>query len=186
VAEKHVLEPDAVQCKEAAIARYLTMLADCRMLTIESIKSTREDLLYWRRSSFDNSISDLLYHIAFVEADWLFTDVLETVMPSELTKHLSYTDRDRLGRLVHIGEEALEASLVRLGNVRKMLNDEFSGMGIEDFRRLRNSGRHETNPEWVLHHLLQHEAEHRGQINLIKRLGTETQQGNRAPNVSSA
>jgi uncharacterized damage-inducible protein DinB len=28
---------------------------------------------------------------------------------------------------------------------------------------------YETTPEWVLHHLMQHEAEHRGQIGELRR-----------------
>jgi uncharacterized damage-inducible protein DinB len=177
MAEKLELEADIVTCKEPLVARYLSMLADCRTLTIESIKTTREDLLYWRRSNFDSNISDLLYHIAFVEADWLFTDILQKDIPSELTHHLTYKDRDKHGRLIHIGEEELEASLFRLGNVRDKLNDTFAIMDMREFRSLRRSARHEATAEWVLHHLLQHEAEHRGQINFLKRLGGETRQG---------
>jgi uncharacterized damage-inducible protein DinB len=141
---------------------------------MESIKNVRFDLLYWRRNDFDSNISDLLYHIAYVEADWLFIDILETSIPAELTQDLTYQDRDSHGRLVHIGEEELDASLMRLQKVRTKLNDTYAGMDMGEFRRLRHSKKYDVSPEWVLHHLLQHEAEHRGQINLLKRLGTET------------
>lgn len=167
------LDSDAVSCREEIIARYLTMLADCRALTIESIESTRRDTLYWRRNDFDSNISDLLYHIALVEADWLFVDVLERPIPAELNRYLAYGDRDASGRLVHIGTEELESSLIRLTRVRAALNETFAVMELGEFRRLRKSERREVSPEWVLHHLLQHEAEHRGQINLMKRLGNE-------------
>jgi uncharacterized damage-inducible protein DinB len=177
MAEKLELEADISKCREPLVARYLAMLADCRTLTIESIKTMREDLLYWRRNDFDSNISDLLYHIAFVEADWLFTDVLQREIPGELTRHLSYRDRDKQGRLIHIGEEELEASLLRLGNVRAMLIETYSVMDMGEFRSVRHSGNHDASPEWVLHHLLQHEAEHRGQINLLKRLGGEKEKG---------
>jgi uncharacterized damage-inducible protein DinB len=141
---------------------------------MESIKNLRFDLLYWRRSDFDSNISDLLYHIAYIEADWLFTDVLESNIPQDLKQQLSYDDRDNRGRLVHIGEEELESSLSRLSTVRTKLNDTYAEMDMADFRRLRHSKKYDVSPEWILHHLLQHEAEHRGQINLLKRLGTET------------
>jgi len=167
------LGTDVVACAEPLVGRYLTMLADCRALTIETIKSLRFDLLYWRRNEFDSNISDLLYHIALVEADWLYVDVLERSIPAELNEHLVYEDRDAHGRLVHIGTEELEASLERLHRVRVALNGTFSAMNLAEFRRLRKSGPREVSPEWVLHHLLQHEAEHRGQINLLKRLGAE-------------
>ena len=174
MAETLKLDSDAIQCREPLVGRYLTMLADCRQLTIESIKSVRDGLLYWRRNDFDSNISDLLYHIALVEADWLFTEVLEKQTPRELTLQLKYQDRDNQGRLIHIGEEALDESLIRLRRVRDALNETFAVMTIQEFRRLRHLKEHDVSPEWVLHHLLQHEAEHRGQINLLKRLGTES------------
>jgi len=173
MAEILKLDSDAVDCREPLVGRYLTMMADCRALTLETIKAVRSDLLYWRRNDFDSNISDLLYHIALVEADWLFVDVLERPIPQGLDEHLAYEDRDPHGRLVHIGTEELEASITRLARVRELLNQAFSGMSLQEFRRLRKSDRREVSPEWVLHHLLQHEAEHRGQINLLKRLGGE-------------
>jgi uncharacterized damage-inducible protein DinB len=174
MAEVLKLDMDLVDCREPIVARYLTMLADCRTNTMESIKNLRFDLLYWRRNDFDSNISDLLYHIAYVEADWLYTNVLEQRIPVGLTEHLSYQERDRNGRLVHIGEEELESSLNRLNEVRRNLNDVYANMDMVEFRRLRHSKEQDVSPEWVLHHLIQHEAEHRGQINLLKRLGTET------------
>jgi uncharacterized damage-inducible protein DinB len=98
---------------------------------------------------------------------------MEREIPSQLTQHISYKDRDNLGRLVHIGEEELAYSLNRLEKVRATLNDTYADMDIPDFKRLRHSEKRDVSPEWILHHLLQHEAEHRGQINLLKRLGAE-------------
>jgi len=167
------LDADAVRCREPLVGRYLTMLEDCRSLTLDSIKNVRGDTLYWRRDDVDSNISDLLYHIALVEADWLFVDVLGKKIPQELSQYLSYEDRDASGRLIHIGTEELEASLVRLERVRAALNETFAAMDLAEFRRLRKSEQREVSPEWMLHHLLQHEAEHRGQINLLKRLGNQ-------------
>jgi uncharacterized damage-inducible protein DinB len=174
MAETLRIDADLVETKEPLVARYLTMLADCRQQTIASIKDVRYDLLYWRRNDFDSSISDLLYHISFIEADWLFSDVLGCSIPSELTQQLRFKDRDSQGRLIHIGEEQLEHSLLRLQRVRDRLNQAYAPMDLAEFRRLRHSERYDVSPEWVLNHLVQHEAEHRGQINLLKRLGSES------------
>jgi uncharacterized damage-inducible protein DinB len=37
-------------------------------------------------------------------------------------------------------------------------------MPEDDLYRIRRLAEYETIPEWVLHHLMQHEAKHRGQI----------------------
>ncbi len=43
-------------------------------------------------------------------------------------------------------------------------------MSLDDFRRARNLERYDVTPAWVVHHLLQHEAEHRGEIATIRAL----------------
>jgi uncharacterized damage-inducible protein DinB len=35
---------------------------------------------------------------------------------------------------------------------------------MDEFRRPRHLEQYDVTPQWVLHHLIQHEAEHRGQI----------------------
>ena len=37
-------------------------------------------------------------------------------------------------------------------------------MDLTDFRRARALALYDVTPEWVLHHLCQHEAEHRSQL----------------------
>ncbi len=99
----------------------------------------------------------------------LFADVLQKPIPKHLGDNLLQEDRDTLGRLVHIGEETSAALLSRLDVVRTELKISYSAMEYADFRRHRHLPKYDVSPEWVLHHLLQHEAEHRGQINLLKR-----------------
>jgi uncharacterized damage-inducible protein DinB len=47
-----------------------------------------------------------------------------------------------------------------------------SPMSLAEFRRPRQGPSYTVTPEWVIHHLTQHEAEHRGQIVQLKRTGT--------------
>ena len=46
--------------------------------------------------------------------------------------------------------------------------DVFQAMTLAEFRRVRSFEHYDVTPEWVLHHLIQHEAEHRGQIGSIR------------------
>jgi uncharacterized damage-inducible protein DinB len=44
-------------------------------------------------------------------------------------------------------------------------------MTLEDFRRPRHfPGQYDVTPEWVLYHLMEHEAEHRGHIQTLRGL----------------
>jgi uncharacterized damage-inducible protein DinB len=167
------IESEVIQCKEPLIASYLAMLEVCRKDTKASINGMNAEILYWRSADKDSSIGDLLYHIALVEADWLFTDVLQKPMPKHIANDLSHEDRDSLGQLIHIGEETAVALLSRLDAVRSELKTSYYTMDYADFRRLRSLPKYDVSPEWVLHHLLQHEAEHRGQIKLLKRKARE-------------
>jgi uncharacterized damage-inducible protein DinB len=54
--------------------------------------------------------------------------------------------------------------VLRLDAMRGVLLSSLQGTTVAEFRRLREIRGHEMTPEWVLHHLMQHEAEHRGQI----------------------
>ena len=76
--------------------------------------------------------------------------------------------RDAGGRLVAVGGLPLDAHLRRLDATRAVLIDRLRPMDAADLRRPRRLERYDVTPEWVLHHLLQHEAEHRGQIARIR------------------
>jgi uncharacterized damage-inducible protein DinB len=50
-------------------------------------------------------------------------------------------------------------------------------MSREEFRRPRKVEDYTVTPEWVIHHLIQHEAEHRGQIGEIRKYRQQTLAG---------
>ena len=65
---------------------------------------------------------------------------------------------------------SLTDSLDRLETVRGHLLAAFREMSLAEFRRVREFPDYDVTPEGVLHHLIQHEAEHRGQIGLLRDL----------------
>ena len=58
--------------------------------------------------------------------------------------------------------------LGRLEIVRTLLLDVYQQMELTEFRRVRSFASYDVTPEWVLHHLMQHEAEHRSQIGALR------------------
>ncbi len=75
--------------------------------------------------------------------------------------------RDKDGVLTLVRNETLEQHLSRLAVVRTLLLEKFRGMSAEEFNRPRELPAYSVSPAWVLHHLSQHEAEHRGEIGSI-------------------
>jgi uncharacterized damage-inducible protein DinB len=120
-----------------------------------------------------HSVATLLYHIAVFELDWLYTDTLgrpeneERVlpgMPEELLPYFPYPILLPGHAYTPVSGESLATHLERLAVARNALVDVYSSMTVEDFRTERLSDGDPTTPEWMIEHLAQHEAEHRGQI----------------------
>lgn len=111
-----------------------------------------------------NSIGTILYHIALIEADRLYTDILEQPLPSEFGDLFPAGARDQDGILTFFQGHTIDQHLERLSTVRNTLLDKHRGMTIDDFHRMRKLPNYEVSPAWVLHHFSQHEAEHRGEL----------------------
>jgi len=155
------LEPIA---DEPEVGRWLSALEDGRRDTLRELEDVTPDMLPWRPDAPLNSIGTLLYHIALVEADWLLDDIQGLEYPDWLRALLPYPDRDGSGRLIQVDDELMTQHIERLSQVRRFLLGELRSMSADDFHRVRERERYDVSPAWVLHHLLQHEAEHRSHI----------------------
>lgn len=143
----------------------LWRLEDSRRRTLEVLGEMPAD--YVDRDVEGNSIGTILYHLALIETDWLFVEVLEQPYADDIQALLPADDRDRDGVLTLIRDETLEQHLARLAAIRARLLESFHGMTAEEFNRPRELPYYAVSPAWVLHHLSQHEAEHRGEIGSI-------------------
>jgi uncharacterized damage-inducible protein DinB len=154
------------------IGRWLWALEDTRHDTLKSLDGLTDEDLDNLPPGADNKIGALLYHIAIVEVGWLHGEVLEQKsLPPELEALFPADSRDEQKQLTYLQGASLQDHLQRLEKVRASLMAEFRGMSIEEFRRPRHfPGEYNVTPEWVLHHLIQHEAEHRGHIQTLRHL----------------
>ena len=122
----------------------------------------------------DNSIGSLLYHLAAIEADWLYADILQVAYPAWMDDWFPLDVREDNGRLTPVPGFTVAQHLERLTTVRRHLLEDLGDVTDADYRTERGVESGITTPEWVLHHLRQHEAEHRGQIQSIRTaLGNE-------------
>ncbi|MDO9084938.1 MAG: DinB family protein [Anaerolineaceae bacterium] len=145
-----------------AVGKALWMLEDCRKRTLRVLDDLPPE--HVDQEMQGNTIGTILYHIALIELDWLFTEILSEPFPEELMKLFPEEDRDKDGVLTLIKGQTLDQHLLRLSKIRNAMLDKLLGMTSDDFQRMRIFPQYEVSPEWVLHHLSQHEAEHRGEI----------------------
>jgi uncharacterized damage-inducible protein DinB len=164
--ENLTLKP--LQAKDPLIGRWLSYLEDGRKRTKEVLQGVTTEMLEYQLSPFENSIGTLLAHIAAIEMDWLFAEILEQDIPRDVLLLLPPDVRDDEGRLLKVKGLSLEQHLDRLDKTRQVFITHLQTITLEDFLRPRSLERYDVSPEWVCNHLLQHEAGHRGHIALLR------------------
>ena len=142
-------------------------LEDTRRRTLEVLTDLDSAIIDLVPEGFENSVGSLLHHIALIEADWLYADILEQDYPQWMYERFPDEDRDQIGHLV-APEMPIDRHLDTLAFVREELLKELDALADNEFERVRTTDSGELNPLWVLHHLRQHEAEHRGQIQSLR------------------
>ncbi|MGE1165316.1 DinB family protein [Peribacillus sp. SIMBA_075] len=170
--ERRALIVSALPEYEEEIGRWLWCLEDVRRTLITELTGISQNSL---DSKMDErqTIGSLLYHIALVEADWLYEEVLVTEWDSEIRALFPLECRADDGSLTHIEGQTLEEHFYRLNKVRQVFLSNFRSMNLTDWRKPRVLDQYDVTPEWVVYHLIEHESHHRGQIfQLLKKLRT--------------
>jgi uncharacterized damage-inducible protein DinB len=156
---------------DPAIGRWLWVLEETRRETKMALTTIDQSMLDWMPSQADNSIGTLLYHIGLIELDWLYVEVLENApWPKALKELFPIKARDDQHVLNVVRHVSLAEHFQRLDILREQLLASFREMSLEEFHRPRAFPAYDVTPEWVLHHLIQHEAEHRGHIQMLHSL----------------
>ncbi len=141
--------------------------------TLEVVAGLATEMLDTTALGLPNSIGSLLYHIALIELDWLYSEILGAPIPEEFEALFPLEHRDEAGHLVALAGVELGEHLARLAIVRQTLLERLEGMTDEDFYRARRLEPYDVNPAWVLYHLLEHEAKHSAQMALLRRSLTQ-------------
>jgi len=158
----------SVTCEAPEVGVWLAALSDCRARTLETLRGMRSDEMDWVCSVSRNTIGTLLYHIAAIELDWLHSEILEREFPGDFRTWFPHDVRDAQGNLAIVSGDSAQRHEERLRYVRNKLVEALSVMSISEFGRVRHLEPYDVTPRWVVHHLLQHEAEHRGQIAILR------------------
>jgi uncharacterized damage-inducible protein DinB len=149
---------------------FVAMLEDTRSRLLRDLETLDEAYLDRGLPWDPNSISTLLYHLAAIELDWTFADILETKQfPEGASDWFPVDVRDEDGRLTPFSN-SLQRHIDRLAWTRVHLLEALRGLADDDLdRTVTNADDGSVNGiNWILHHLMQHEAEHRGQISELR------------------
>lgn len=161
--EQHVIQP--LDGYQPSIGWAIWMIEDARDRTKRALRDFNPAHLDIAKDAHGHTIGTLLYHIAAIEMDWLYFEVLEKRRFHDIWDEMfPYEVRDDTGKLTVVTGLLWDDYWKRLDKVRSHLLETFKDMTIEDFRRPRICDNYDVSPEWVLHHLCQHEAEHRSEL----------------------
>ncbi|MHA1759804.1 MAG: DinB family protein [Candidatus Heimdallarchaeota archaeon] len=114
------------------------------------------------------TIGTLLLHIAVVEWSWIIGG-LEKRELSNGKWNVAFPLRKGVDLPQQVGK-GLEYYLEKLKEVRLEVYEKLKGLTDKDLDTVIESGKYKSTVEWMLHHVIEHEAEHLGQISLLKRL----------------
>lgn len=163
--------PVPVDGYHPVVGAALWRLEDARERTVDLIDRIPDEAADWLPAWGENTIGSLLYHLAVIELDWLYTEILEQEPPPEFMRLFPEDARNDSGRLTPVRGQDFDAHLARLHAVRARFLYSLRDMDAAEFRRVRVLDDYDVTPEWVIHHLCQHEGEHRGQIGEIAAAG---------------
>jgi uncharacterized damage-inducible protein DinB len=146
------------------VGRWLAAMQDARSRTLQELDGLPTDAVDWVPQGGGNSVGTLLYHVALIEADWLFVEILGGEGPAWPEDLFPFDVREVDGTLTPVRGLSKDDHLRRLESVRELLFGHVGAMSSAELHRVRALEAYDVAPDWVLHHLMQHEAEHRAQI----------------------
>jgi uncharacterized damage-inducible protein DinB len=155
------------------IGFYLSGMEEVRNQLKVAVKTVPDDLIGKPAFLGAHSIGGLVLHIG--EAEWFWMQMV--VSGHELTdedKNAPYWDvLDDLERVARTSYTA-EFCLQEIEKIRNQTRDVLFSYNDKDLERIisftRKGETTEYNLRWILHHLIDHEAQHKGQIFMLKRL----------------
>lgn len=149
------------------VADYYSMMEKTREKLIERVQGLEmKQLDFTPISDRIESIGTLLLHIAAVEWSWIFEDINGQTMDYEKWKY-GFALRERIPQIY--GKD-ISFYLDRLGEVRGAVFKKLKSLSDDQLRSLIEVDDVVVSIEWILFHLIEHEAIHIGQVSILLRL----------------
>ncbi len=149
------------------VAFLFSMMDRMRSRLLRVVEDLPDDVLdYSPDMKRIETIGTLLLHIAAVEWSWIFEDIDGEEMDYEKWKHAFALREENLPQLT---KQGLQFYIDRLIEVRSEVFVRLRNLDDSNLHTLVEVGNAEVSIEWILFHLLEHEAMHIGQISILKR-----------------
>ena len=155
------------------IGYYLSAMEEVRSQVNAVVKTIPDDLIGKPAFLGAHSIGGLVLHIG--EAEWFWVQMVVSGHElSEEDEQAPYwdvlDDVERVARNGYTGEFCLK----EIEKIRNQTRDVLFSYNDKDLERIitfeRDGKTTEYNLRYILHHLIDHEAQHKGQIFMLKRL----------------
>jgi len=172
--ERLLLEPAA---GTPQVGLLIAGMEDGRRRTLRELASVHDAMLGERPVALPlHTIGQLLYHVALIEADWVLSEIQElpeSAWPEWVDGEFPIAVRDEAGRLSDVPPEPMERALARLVRVRTHALAVIGALDDVELHRIRSLPPYDVTLASAVHHLVQHEAERRAHIALIRDLLAE-------------
>jgi uncharacterized damage-inducible protein DinB len=118
-----------------------------------------------------NTLASILYHMASTEIYWLYT-VLQQDVPADMLEIFPDDDREESGNLARLKVVSVKDYLEKMRVARNRFVETYKEMPAKEYHRPRGIQNwmgeiDQITPERVLYHLVNHDAEHRGELMMI-------------------
>jgi uncharacterized damage-inducible protein DinB len=169
---REVVSCDPAPGYSPGIGRYVTQLMLVRQELLRHLDGLTPGQLSWHPTDEVESIGTQLLHVAAIEWSWVFEDIFGR--PGEEYSGWEEALPIRLG-LPQVVGRPLEEYLEQLSRVRNEAFEALRGLTDDDLPNVRperptEPGGEQYTIDWILFHLVEHEAHHAGQVELMVRL----------------
>ena len=155
------------------IGFYLSGMEEVREQLREAVEEMSEEQIRRPAIPGAHSIAALVLHIGEAEWWWIQSILTGHKVTDEI-RNAPYwdvlKDPDGFSRKTY----SAEFCLAEIKKIRAQTVETLSSFNDSQFDRVftfeRRGETHDLTPRWILHHLIDHEAQHKGQILMLKRL----------------
>ncbi len=171
---------DPVEGYAPQVGHYVVQMTEVRRHLTEELAQLSQEQLDWHPDEETESIATLLLHIDAVEWSWIHEDILgrpSEEYPGEWSEAMPIRCD-----VPQVTGRPVEWYMDKLNRTRERTLEILRGFADTDLARLVGESEPASGEEkrsrlytidWIIWHLIEHEAAHVGQIELLRRIGPQ-------------